>query len=47
MLPCRWRQAMLAGVAPRVVLKSTHRKALQHVSLEELTSYAVDAPTSQ
>jgi hypothetical protein len=32
----RWREALLAGVAPPVVLESTHRKALDFVTLEEL-----------
>lgn len=32
----RWRQALLAGVAPPVVLESTHQKALEFVSLEDL-----------
>jgi uncharacterized protein (DUF2237 family) len=32
----RWRQALLAGVAPPVVLESTHEKALEFVSLEDL-----------
>lgn len=32
----RWRQALLAGVAPPVILESTHHKALEFVSLEDL-----------
>lgn len=32
----RWKEAMLAGVAPKIVLESTHIKALETVSLEEL-----------
>lgn len=32
----RWREASLAGAAPGVVLQSTHHKALETVSLEEL-----------
>jgi uncharacterized protein (DUF2237 family) len=34
---------MTAGVAPQVVLKATHRKALEVCSLEDLTAHAVDA----
>ena len=30
----RWREALEAGVAPLVVMESTHAKALQSVSLE-------------
>ncbi len=37
----RWHEAHRAGVAPPVVLESTHRNALQHVSLELLQSHAM------
>jgi uncharacterized protein (DUF2237 family) len=36
----RWREAFEAGVAPRVVLESTHAKALEFVTLEQLQSCA-------
>ncbi len=36
----RWRQALLAGVAPPVVLESTHAKALEFVSLDDLQRHA-------
>ncbi len=36
----RWRQALLAGVAPPVVLESTHAKALAYVSLDDLQRHA-------
>ncbi|WP_066265870.1 DUF2237 family protein [Hydrogenophaga palleronii] len=36
----RWLQALDAGVAPPVVLDSTHAAALQHVSLEVLQQNA-------
>jgi len=36
----RWRQALLAGVAPPVVLESTHEKALEFVSLDDLQRHA-------
>ena len=38
----RWKQALFAGVAPPVVLASTHISALEFVSIEELQSHAVD-----
>jgi uncharacterized protein len=37
----RWREALRAGVAPPVVLESTHRKALQYVSLKDLQAHAL------
>ncbi len=40
----RWKEALRAGVAPPVVLASTHISALEFVSLEELQEYAVDGP---
>jgi len=38
----RWRQALKAGAAPRVVLSATHRLALEHVDLADLKRYALD-----
>ncbi|MEM1123636.1 MAG: DUF2237 domain-containing protein, partial [Bacteroidota bacterium] len=35
----RWKEAMLAGFAPSVVLESTHEKALRVVTLEELRRF--------
>jgi hypothetical protein len=37
----RWKEALNAGVAPSVVLASTHEKALEYVALEVLQEYAV------
>ncbi len=34
----RWKEAFDAGYAPKVVLESTHEKALQFMTLEELKS---------
>jgi uncharacterized protein (DUF2237 family) len=34
----RWQQAYEAGVAPKVVLESTHLRALDYVTLEQLQS---------
>lgn len=38
----RWKEAMEAGVAPPVVLESTHISALEFVSIEELTAHVAD-----
>ncbi len=38
----RWQQALDDGMAPSVVLESTHESALQLMSLEDLKKYAVD-----
>ena len=37
----RWLEALQAGVAPPVVLDCTHRKALDHVTLETLSAHAL------
>jgi hypothetical protein len=39
----RWREASQAGVAPPVVLKATHEKALELVAFDDLLRHAVDA----
>lgn len=36
----RWREALDAGAAPRVVLESTHEKALEYASLDELLRHS-------
>ena len=38
----RWREALKAGSAPRVVLTATHERTLDYVSLEDLKKHAVD-----
>jgi len=38
----RWREALLAGVAPPIVLAATHERALEVVSLAELQRHALD-----
>lgn len=46
-LPCfqqHGQEAMEAGVAPKVVLAATHRKALEVCALSDLVAHAVDAP---
>jgi len=35
----RWREALEAGVAPTVILESTHSKALEFVSLAQLEKH--------
>ena len=34
----RWKEALAAGVAPPVILESTHQKALEYVTLDQLRS---------
>ena len=38
----RYSEALKAGFAPRVYLRSTHQNALEHVSLSELMKKALD-----
>lgn len=38
----RWREALDAGVAPPVVLRSTHEEALAIVALADLRRHAID-----
>ena len=38
----RWREALKAGSAPRVVLTATHERTLDYVSLEDLKKHAID-----
>ena len=38
----RWREALQAGHAPRVVLNSTNEGALEIVALDDLKRYAID-----
>ncbi|NQZ43108.1 MAG: DUF2237 domain-containing protein [Flavobacteriaceae bacterium] len=35
----RWKQAYEAGVAPQVILESTHQKALDYVGFEQLLEH--------
>ena len=37
----RWREAMVEGVAPPVVLASTHQKALQYIRLKDLEAHSL------
>ncbi len=38
----RWQEAFAAGQAPRVVLRATHARALDHCALADLKLLAVD-----
>ena len=38
----RWKEALDAGMAPRVVLRATHEATLEIISLDELKRYAID-----
>ena len=38
----RWKEALDANVAPRVVLRATHEDALAYVAFEELNKRALD-----
>lgn len=38
----RWREALLAGVAPPVLLAASHERALDVVTLAELRAHALD-----
>lgn len=40
----RWRQALLAGLAPPVVLECTHERALEFVSLDDLKQHEYHRP---
>ena len=39
----RWKEALDAGCAPRVVLAATHEETLAIVSLDDLKRHAIDA----
>lgn len=43
----RWKEALDAGVAPPVVLASTHAKALDTVTLAELREHEWRAPAGR
>lgn len=40
----RWKEAFDAGVAPQVVLESTHAMAIEWASLNDLKAHATDRP---
>ena len=42
LVAARWREALQAGMAPRVALLSTHMSALEVVDLATLKAHAID-----
>ena len=38
----RWKEAFDAGMAPRVVMRATHERALEIIEFAELTAHAID-----
>jgi len=38
----RWKEALAAGVAPRVCLEATHISAIEFIDLEDLQAYATE-----
>ncbi|MEZ6139583.1 MAG: DUF2237 domain-containing protein [Zavarzinella sp.] len=42
----RWKEALEAGMAPKVILEGCHMASLEFVDLEQLQQYAVDSTTS-
>ncbi len=38
----RWKEALNAGVAPKVVLEAAHMSSIEFVSIEELKAHSVD-----
>ncbi|MEZ5387530.1 MAG: DUF2237 domain-containing protein [Prosthecobacter sp.] len=43
----RWKEALEAGVAPPVLLSSTHESALEWVDLDDLKTHALDEPGTE
>ncbi|MCA9084668.1 MAG: DUF2237 domain-containing protein [Planctomycetaceae bacterium] len=39
----RWVEALEAGLAPKLVLEATHMSAIEHISMEVLLQYGLDA----
>lgn len=38
----RWREALEAGVAPKVVMRATHQRALEVIDFRDLSRHAID-----
>lgn len=36
----RWKEALQAGVAPKVIPEATHEKSLEYVSMDDLIAYS-------
>ena len=43
----RWKEALDAGVAPKVSLEATHVNALRTVSVDDLLAHALEAPSEE
>lgn len=39
----RWKEALEAGVAPKLKLEATHMSAIEHIPMETLLEYGLDA----
>ena len=39
----RWKEALEAGVAPKLKLQATHMSAIEHIPMETLLEYGLDA----
>lgn len=39
----RWLEALEAGVAPKIKLQATHMSAIEHISMDLLLKYGLDA----
>lgn len=39
----RWKEALEAGVAPKLLLRATHISAIEHISMQTLRDYGLDA----
>ncbi|MCR9198406.1 MAG: DUF2237 domain-containing protein [Planctomycetaceae bacterium] len=39
----RWIEALEAGVAPKILLEATHMSAIEHISMDTLLKYGLDA----
>ncbi len=38
----RWQEALEAGVAPKVVMRATHQRALEEIDFKDLSRHAID-----
>lgn len=38
----RWKEALEAGMAPKVILRATHENTLEVVTIEDLKRHAID-----
>ncbi len=38
----RWQEALTAGVAPKVIMRATHQRALEIIEFADLSRHAID-----